>query len=65
DVPQNVRERMNFILVDTVDEVLEAALDEPILEEPHIHLVPPVDQEEISPDGEGHPEEGVEIIAYD
>jgi ATP-dependent Lon protease len=32
DVPQSVREQMKFILVDTVDEVLAAALDEPILE---------------------------------
>ncbi len=64
DVPQNVRERMNFILVDTVDEVLEAALDEPILEEPHIHLTPPVEPEEPSPDGDKE-QEGVEIIAYD
>jgi ATP-dependent Lon protease len=30
DVPQTVREQMNFILVDTVDEVLAAALDEPV-----------------------------------
>lgn len=30
DVPQTVREEMTFILVDTVDEVLDAALDEPI-----------------------------------
>ncbi len=30
DVPQTVRQQMNFILVDTVDEVLTAALDEPI-----------------------------------
>jgi len=30
DVPPTVREHMNFILVDTVDEVLAAALDEPI-----------------------------------
>jgi ATP-dependent Lon protease len=32
DVPQTVREQMNFILVDTVDEVLAAALDEPLLD---------------------------------
>jgi ATP-dependent Lon protease len=30
DVPQTVREQMHFILVDTVDEVLAAALDEPV-----------------------------------
>ncbi len=30
DVPQTVRDQMKFILVDTVDEVLTAALDEPI-----------------------------------
>lgn len=30
DVPQTVREQMKFILVDTVDEVLAAALDEPV-----------------------------------
>ncbi|MCC6454377.1 MAG: endopeptidase La [Caldilineaceae bacterium] len=30
DVPQSVREQMNFILVDKVDEVLAAALDEPL-----------------------------------
>jgi ATP-dependent Lon protease len=30
DVPQTVREQMKFVLVDTVDEVLAAALDEPI-----------------------------------
>jgi ATP-dependent Lon protease len=32
DVPQTVREQMNFILVDTVDEVLAAALDEPVVD---------------------------------
>jgi len=31
DVPQVVRNEMNFILVDTVDEVLAAALDEPLV----------------------------------
>ena len=30
DVPQTVRDQMTFILVDTVDEVLAAALDEPV-----------------------------------
>jgi ATP-dependent Lon protease len=30
DVPQTVREQMQFVLVDTVDEVLAAALDEPV-----------------------------------
>jgi ATP-dependent Lon protease len=30
DVPQTVRDQMTFILVDTVDEVLAAALDEPL-----------------------------------
>jgi ATP-dependent Lon protease len=30
DVPQTVRDQMKFILVDTVDEVLAAALDEPV-----------------------------------
>jgi ATP-dependent Lon protease len=31
DVPQTVRGQMNFILVDTVDQVLAAALDEPLV----------------------------------
>ncbi|MBI1298918.1 endopeptidase La [bacterium] len=29
DIPENVRDEMNFVLVDTVDEVLAAALDAP------------------------------------
>jgi ATP-dependent Lon protease len=28
DVPETVRERIHFVLVDTVDEVLQAALEE-------------------------------------
>jgi ATP-dependent Lon protease len=47
DVPQTVREQMNFILVDTVDEVLAAALDEPIANADGIA--------EIGPNGAGVP----------
>ncbi|NLH07344.1 MAG: endopeptidase La [Chloroflexi bacterium] len=31
DIPEEIREKMNFILVDRVDQVLEAALGEPVL----------------------------------
>ena len=40
DVPETVREQMNFVLVDTVDEVLEAALcPEPLEEEATVPAV--------------------------
>src|SRR5690606_8815506 len=45
DVPQTVREQMKFILVDTVDEVLAAALDEPV--------VNPDGTVDIGPNGQG------------
>ncbi len=58
DVPENVRERMHFVLVDTVDEVLEAALDKPL---------PPEDEEELElvgqPTGDGDTVEPVEYVA--
>jgi hypothetical protein len=49
DVPQTVREQMTFILVDTVDEVLAAALDEPIAEFAELQG----DHTKISPNGLG------------
>jgi ATP-dependent Lon protease len=45
DVPQTVREHMKFVLVDTVDEVLAAALDEPLTDNDGIG--------EIGPNGAG------------
>jgi len=47
DVPQTVREQMTFILVDTVDEVLAAALDEPVINLDGVA--------EIGPNGTGSP----------
>lgn len=62
DLPENVRRSMTFVLVDTVDEVLAAALDEaPLPREVEPTLILPAVAEEDSTETTTIP---VEPVAY-
>jgi ATP-dependent Lon protease len=62
DVPENVRDQMEFILVDSMDEVLAAALEEEAVDVDSIDLSLVRAQDDS--DNQRHPEETTEEVEY-